>query len=76
MWFMILTASYESNPKAIVWNGSEKFMSVKVHILKKTSVAKLFKHIENKNWSARSTFAALKNRTMLNVSLTETEQNN
>ena len=26
-----------------------KFMSVKIHVLKKTSVAKLFKRIENKN---------------------------
>ena len=48
MSFMILTNRYESNPKAIVWNGSEKFMPVKIHILK-MSVAKLFKPIENKN---------------------------
>ena len=46
---MILTTKYESNPKAIVWDGSEKFMPVKIHVLKKTSVAKLFKLIENKN---------------------------
>ena len=39
----------ESNPKAIVWSGSEKFMSVKLHVLKKTSAAKLFKHIGNEN---------------------------
>ena len=49
LWFMILTTRYESNPEAIVWNGSEKFMSVKIHVLEKTSVAKLFKHIDNKN---------------------------
>ena len=24
MWFMILAARYEINPKATVWNGSEK----------------------------------------------------
>ena len=76
MWFMVLTARYESNPKAIVWNSSEKLMSVKIHALKKASVAKLFKHIENKSESARSIFAALKNCIMLNVSLTKTEQNN
>ena len=46
---MILTTRYESNPKANDWNGSETFMPVKIHVLKKTSVAKLFKHIENKN---------------------------
>ena len=33
MWFIILTTRYVSNPKAIVWNGSEKFMSVKQHLL-------------------------------------------
>ena len=38
---MILTARYESNSKATVWNGSEKFMSVKTHVLKKASAAKL-----------------------------------
>ena len=54
----------------------KKFMSVKIHALKKASVAKLFKHIENKNESARSIFAALKNCIILNVSLTKTEQNN
>ena len=46
---MILTTRYEGNPKAIVWNGSEKFMSIKIHILEKASIAKLFKHIEIKN---------------------------
>ena len=46
--FMILTARYESNPKAIVWNGSEKFMSVKIHGFEKKSVAKIFWHVENK----------------------------
>ena len=35
----------------------------------------LVKHIENKNQSARSNFAALKNCIMLNVSLIKTEQN-
>ena len=35
IWFMILTTRYESNPEATVWNDSEKFMSVKNHILKK-----------------------------------------
>ena len=29
MWFLILTAIYESNPKATIWNRSEKFMSLK-----------------------------------------------
>ena len=42
MWFIVLTARYESNPKAIVWNSSEKLMSVKIHALKKASVAKLY----------------------------------
>ena len=45
MWFMILTTRYEKNPKAIVWNGSEEFISVRIHVLKKASVPKLFKHI-------------------------------
>ena len=49
MWFMILTTWHESNLKAIVWDGSGEFMSVKISVLKKTSVAKLFKHTENKN---------------------------
>ena len=39
---MILTISYESNPKAAVWNGPEKFMFVEIHFLKKTSVAKFY----------------------------------
>ena len=34
-----------------------------------------FKHIKNKNQSSRSSFVALKNCIMLNVSLTKTEQN-
>ena len=34
----------------------------------------LIKHIETENQSARSNFAALKNRIMFNVSLTKTEQ--
>ena len=46
---MILTTRYESNPEAIVSNGSEKFTSVKIHVIKKTCVVKLFKHTENKN---------------------------
>ena len=46
---MILTTRYERNPKTVFWENSEKFMSVKVHVLKKASVAKLFKYIENKN---------------------------
>ena len=39
---MIFTIRYESNPKANVWNGSKKFKSVKIHVFKKASVAKLF----------------------------------
>ena len=39
---MILTTRYESNPKAIVWNGSEISMSVKIHVPKKASVVKLY----------------------------------
>ena len=35
----------------------------------------LAKHIKNENQSARSNFVALKNRVMLNGSLTKTEQN-
>ena len=44
LWFSF--AGYESNPKVIVWNGSEKLMSVKIHVLKKSYVVKLLKHIE------------------------------
>ena len=40
-----------------------------------TFLTGLVKHIENKNQSARRNFAALKNCTMLNVSLTKTEKN-
>ena len=32
----------KSNPKASVWNSSEKFMSVKIHVFKVASVAKLY----------------------------------
>ena len=38
---MILTTRDESNPKATVWNSSEKFMSVNIHVLEIASVAKL-----------------------------------
>ena len=38
MSLIILTTRYESNLKVTVWNGSEKFMSVKIHVLKKASV--------------------------------------
>ena len=51
-------------------------MFVKIHVLKKTSVTKIFKDTENKKSSARSVIEALKNVIMLNVSLTKTEQNN
>ena len=30
----------ESNPKASLWNSSEKFMSVKIHVFKIASLAK------------------------------------
>ena len=33
MWFIILTTRYESNPRAIAWSGSEKFMTVKINVL-------------------------------------------
>ena len=39
---MILNTRYESNPKATVCNGSEKFMSGKIHVLQKASAAKLY----------------------------------
>ena len=42
---MILTTRYESNPKATFWNGSEKFMPVKIHFLKNISVAKIYSDI-------------------------------
>ena len=45
MWFLILTARNESNPKATAWDGSEKFISVKFHVLKKAYVAKLYNGI-------------------------------
>ena len=35
----------KSNPKASVWNSSEKFMSVKIHVFKVASVAKLYSGI-------------------------------
>ena len=38
---MILITRYESNPKATVWDGSEKLMSVKTHVLKKPPAAKI-----------------------------------
>ena len=40
MRFIILTTSYKSNPKETVWNVSEKFISVKIDILKKVPAAK------------------------------------
>ena len=42
MWFMILSTRYESNPERTAWNGSEKFMSVKIYVPTKASVAKLY----------------------------------
>ena len=39
MWFMILSTRYENNPKATVWNGSEKFMSLWKHLLQSFTVA-------------------------------------
>ena len=42
---MILTTKYESNPKATVLNGSEKSMSVNIHVFKKTSSVKLYSDI-------------------------------
>ena len=42
---MILTTRDESNPKATVWNSSEKFMSVNIHALKIAAVAKLYSGI-------------------------------
>ena len=41
MWFMILTTRYESNTKPIVWSGSEKLMSVKIHVLKKNACSQI-----------------------------------
>ena len=41
-WYMILTARYASNPKPTVWNGSEKLIYVKIDVLKKASVPKLY----------------------------------
>ena len=42
MWFTIVTTRNESNPKAAVWNGSEKIVSLKIDVLKKASVPKLY----------------------------------
>ena len=39
---MILTTRPKSNPKTGTRNGSEKLMSIKIHVLKKASVAKLY----------------------------------
>ena len=39
---MILTTTYESNPKAIVWNGSKKLMSVKTRTIKEVSVVQFY----------------------------------
>ena len=45
MWFIILATRYDSNSKAAIWNVSEKFMSVKIHVPKKASVVKLFNDV-------------------------------
>ena len=39
---MILTTTCESNPKAIVWNGSKKLMSVKTRTIKEVSVVQFY----------------------------------
>ena len=43
MWFMILTPRYEHNTKATVWNGSEKFMSLRKYLSQNFTVA--FEHV-------------------------------
>ena len=54
---MILTTKYESKLKVTVSNGSEKLMSVKIHVLKKASVAKLYNGIHR--YSAKRNIAIL-----------------
>ena len=39
---MILTTTYESNPKATVWNDSKKLMSVKTRTIKEVSVVQFY----------------------------------
>ena len=39
MWLMILTTRHESDPKGTVWNGSEKFMSLKKDLLPNFAMA-------------------------------------
>ena len=52
MWFMIFATRYESYPKATVWNGFGKIMSVKIHVLKKAFVSKqVVKCKVTRNWS-------------------------
>ena len=46
LWLSLLdmkaTLKHGFMPKATVWNDSEKFMFVKIHVLKKAYVAKLY----------------------------------
>ena len=39
---MILTTTYESNPKATAWNDSKKLMSVKTRTIKEVSVVQFY----------------------------------
>ena len=42
---MIYITRYESKRKSTVWNGFKKLISLKIHVLKKASVAKLYNGI-------------------------------
>ena len=57
MWLMILTTRYESILKVTIWNGADKFMSVKIHVLKKVSASKLDSGIHK--YSAKQNIAIL-----------------
>ena len=43
LWFSLPDMKVSNS--ATVWNGSEKFMSVKIHVFKKAPVAKLYSDI-------------------------------
>ena len=40
LWYKILTTTYETSSKSALWKGSERFISVNVHALKKSYVGK------------------------------------
>ena len=72
MWFIILSTRYESNPRAIAWSGSEKFMTVKINVLLlPNSLNTLEVKINQKEVNLRYWKSVMRI-----ISLTKTEQNN